>query len=456
MKGLSDTPLTFSRFLALLFVAVLVFGLIFVRLNPDRIVSGTDSVSYDLMGRQLAAGHGFTLAEYPPLLPTVYREPGYGLLVAAVYRVVGPDPTAVAYVQVLMLALAAVLVAVIGRQLFGPAAGIVGGAMFGLNSELAHYAHWLLTEIPFTLLLVIALGLALRAQRTGATHDFLATGAALGLATLMRVIAVSLAPATLLLLLVTTGRRTWRSGLVQSLMLGLGLVIVLAPWLARNFEAVGRPVLTSRFGMNLVRRAPRAAEPLSAYPDWIVASLWIATNPVSDLVYPISRFQWGPEHEDNLIWDFHVNDMVRYNRRYEPVCVPAPDPDACYAEIGMSFVRDYPLGYVLQTPFEAVLLLFAPLPGPGALIHNGLVWLGLVSAVVLARRRRLGRPHVLILGLLATYVAASVVVDTQVRYLVPVLPIFAVFAAVPATSALAAMLSRWAVGRRLVARVTWV
>jgi hypothetical protein len=169
----------------------------------------------------------------------------------------------------------------------------------------------------------------------------------------------------------------------------------------------------------------------------------MATNPLSNLIYPISRFQWGPDYEDNLIWDFHVNDMVRYNDRYAPVCQPQPDPDACYADIGLAFVKAYPVGYAAQSTFALVTLLFAPLPGPQAVEHNGLVWLGLLATIALALRKRLRAPHALVLLTLGAYVAASILVDTQQRYLMPVLPVFALFAALPVAAALTRLLD-WA------------
>ncbi len=94
-------------------------------------------------------------------------------------------------------------------------------------------------------------------------------------------------------------------------------------------------------------------------------------------------------------------------------------------------MRAYPAAYLLQSVFALVTLLFAPLPGPQALEHNALVWLCLITIVVLAARRRLGQPHLLVLVTLAAYIGASVLLDTQQRYLVPVLPFMAVYAAVP-------------------------
>jgi 4-amino-4-deoxy-L-arabinose transferase-like glycosyltransferase len=421
--------MTDSRLPILVLVVVVTLqALLFARVNPDRIVPGTDSEQYDLMARQLLAGHGLTLEAQAPFTPTLFREPLYPLMVAAIYQLDGANVEPIVAVQAVLLGLTAGFTAIVGTYLFGRLAGLIAGALCGLNSEVAHYAHWLLTEVPFTFLLVGAVALALRAQASERRSDFLGTGVILGLAALVRVIAAGLVVPIDLVLAFSTSKT---SRLRNAALLIAGFAVVVAPWVGRNVVTFGDPTISSRFGVNLVRRAPRAAEPLSAYPNWILASLWMATNPLSNLVYPISHFQWGPDYEDNLIWDFHVNDMVRYNRRYEAVCQPQPDPDACYAQIGLAFVRAYPLRYLVQSAFALVLLLFAPLPGPQALEHNGLVWLSLVSMLVLAFRRRLSRAHLLVLVTLGAYVGGSILLDTQQRYLVPVLPFMAVFGAVP-------------------------
>ncbi|MCA1646198.1 MAG: hypothetical protein LC797_12310 [Chloroflexi bacterium] len=92
--------------IGLVVVAVTLYALIFARLNPDRIVPGTDSPQYDLMARQLVADRGFTLADQPPFVPTVFREPGYPLLVAAVYRLSDASVDVVVVLQAVLLGLA--------------------------------------------------------------------------------------------------------------------------------------------------------------------------------------------------------------------------------------------------------------------------------------------------------------------------------------------------------------
>ena len=229
----------------------------------------------------------------------------------------------------------------------------------------------------------------------------------------------------LLVLLVLTSRDLRPPAVAtRGALLLAGVALVVAPWALRNVEAIGRPVLTARSSVVLIRRAPRAAEPASRIPQWLTASAWIAFNPLSQVVYPISRFQWGPKPEDNLIWDFHVNDSVRYTERYDPVCRASRDWEACATDVSLAFLRKYPVQYVTQSGLEFVKLHFAPLPNLKAVLHNGTMWLAFGALFTLLVRRRFTRSRLLILGMLAVYVGVSIAVDSQVRYVVPVLPIY--------------------------------
>lgn len=414
--------------LAVGFLSLLV-GLLFLKISPERIVDGTDSPQYDLLARNLAADRGFSFSAGPPFEPTTYREPLYPTLVAAVYRLSGASADAVGVVQVVLLAATSVLVVVLGARVVGLLPGVLGGLLFGATPEAAHYAGWLLTEVPFTLLLMASLLFAVEARQAGRGLDFLLAGVALGLGILTRAVAQSLVPFVAVgSALLVDGRRRWPAVARNAALVLAGTLLVVGPWVLRNVDTSGRPTITARFGTNLLRRAPRAAEPVAAYRDWIVASAWIMANPLSELLVPLRTFQWGPRPEDNLIWDFHVNESVRYVNRYDPVCRAAADWEGCATEIGVAFIRAYPVQYVAQAAFELVKVQFAPLPGFQALVHNATVWLAWIGALTLIVRRRLTRDQGLLLLVVGAYLASSVVLDTQVRYLVPVLPLYGLFA----------------------------
>ncbi len=448
MTGLSARAyLIFLATVLALMAAVALAGLPTLQTNTTRLLPGTDAAQYDLFARNLEANRGFS-SDGPPFEPTVYREPGYPLFVAVVYRLTHDNADVVAAAQILVLALISGLVAMLGARLFSPLTGLVAGGLIGFSPELTNYASWVLSETLFTFLLVASLALAARAQRTGRGSDYLAVGVGLGLSMLVRAIAGSLVLPVGLLLAYGERRSGWRRVLLHLALLGVGAAVVVAPWLARNWAATGRPAFTSRSGVVIVRRAPRAAEPASMYPGWVRAAAWMATNPLSNLIVPIERFQWGPEIEDNAIWDFHVNESVRYMNRYDAVCRAAPSWDDCATEIGLAFFRAYPVQYLAQSAFELVKLHFAPLPSQPGTVHNVTVWLAFLGIAGVAVRRRIAAGRALVLGTVAVYVALSVLVDAQERYILPVLPIYAIFAA-----ALPAALVEWA-WRRIRGRGT--
>ncbi len=409
----------------LLILVVFVNGLAHVGASPIRMVDGTDSGQYDLFARNIELDRGFSSAG-PPYDPTIYREPGYPLVVAVVYRVTHEDVDAVARLQVGLLALTSGLIALLGWQLLALPVGLVAGALYGLSPEMVNASGWVLSETDFTFLFLASLVLGIRAQRTGTASGLLVSGFGLGLATLTRAIAGTLL-LPMALLLALPARRPGRAFGVRAAAVLIGATVVVAPWIARNWMATGHPTFTSRGGVALIKRFPRAAEPLGEY---LPEAIWVATNPLSNLVVPISHFQWGPQPEDNRIWDFHVNDSVRYMNRYDAVCQAAPGWDECATEISLGFIRAYPVQSLLQSFFELVKLLFAPLPGPSTLAHNGTVWLGFIGMGMCAARHRLDRAHAAVLGSFLAYLAASSVGDAQVRYSEPVLPIIALYAAV--------------------------
>jgi hypothetical protein len=126
-----------------------------------------------------------------------------------------------------------------------------------------------------------------------------------------------------------------------------------------------------------------------------------------------------------------VNDSVRLQDRYDAVCQASPDWDDFANDVGAAFFRKYPLQYLVQSVFEFVKLNFAPLPGVQALVHNATIWLALGTLVWLAAQRRIKAAHAVIVVPLVVYVGVSILVDTQVRYILPMLPVYAVLAAVP-------------------------
>jgi 4-amino-4-deoxy-L-arabinose transferase-like glycosyltransferase len=240
------------RHLLILFLLALAPRLLYLASIPEvAIVENVDAQGYDLLARNLLAGHGFSLQAAPPYLPDGLRTPLYPLLIAAMYALFGPHPVAVAVVQAILDGVTALLVAVTGARVLGRRAGLVAGVGYALTPLQWRYAGALLAEIHVAFLVVLAFYLLARAlERTPApwqplpTRVALACGAVAGLVGLDKANLAALGP-LLALILLWAWRRRPRTALRVAGALGLAAVAVMAPWVARNWRLYGRPFLSN-------------------------------------------------------------------------------------------------------------------------------------------------------------------------------------------------------------------
>ena len=112
-----------------------------------------DSIAYFQSGYELARGIGSDLQG---------RMAGYPIFLAGTIWLFGEDFHAIAFVQHALGVLTAVLAYLIGRSIFGRAAGLLAGILVALSAPLLIYEHYLLSEALFTFLLTLAVWLLVR------------------------------------------------------------------------------------------------------------------------------------------------------------------------------------------------------------------------------------------------------------------------------------------------------
>jgi 4-amino-4-deoxy-L-arabinose transferase-like glycosyltransferase len=205
--------------------------------TPDY-VPLTDADHYRELAENLANGVGFE-ARYPQLYahPTAFRPPGYPFVLSLAYRVFGDD-VVVGRVLNLVIGVGVVaLVFLLARRLGGLRAGVVTGTVTALYPPIIANDTVLLTE-PMSLALLAGLLLAL-------SHRRWAIAALLcGLLVLTRPSAQFLVPVVALWVLWQLG---WRRAVG---VVGIAVVVV-APWVVRNWVQLGQPVLVTSNGFNL-------------------------------------------------------------------------------------------------------------------------------------------------------------------------------------------------------------
>lgn len=205
-----------------------------------------DEEFYDEIARNLLAGQGYVI--HAGDAPSLYRPPGYPLLLAGVFAVSGGAYAPVYVLQTLFDLLTLAAVYTLGRGMFGERTARLAVALCALYPFFSYYSVRLLTESGFTLLLAAGLLAWWSATRSGRLASAVAAGIALGAATLFRFsLFPFLLPAALAPFVrgpgarpspVATGRR-----IACSLAMPAAALAVLLPWTARNYAVTGRAVL---------------------------------------------------------------------------------------------------------------------------------------------------------------------------------------------------------------------
>lgn len=223
-------------------------------------VFGGDAQSYDELGWRLAQGQGYVDAQGHP---TALRSPGYPVFLAAIYRLAGHDLDAVRYVQALLGAGIGPLVWLILRRWATPKEALAAGLVCCAYPPLVVSTSEIMTELLFTVLLLLALSLLLRRERVALA----AGGALIGCALLTRPVLLFFLP----FLAIWTARRDRGAAWQALAWLAAGLLLIMLPWTIRNHERLHGFVPLSTIGG------------LALYNSYVVAEKGLGYNSLTTL-----------------------------------------------------------------------------------------------------------------------------------------------------------------------------
>jgi 4-amino-4-deoxy-L-arabinose transferase-like glycosyltransferase len=257
MRGMITSQVslrTFATVLCAAFVlqvALLMFVVpaIAERFSPSYSIGFSDD--YDVLALNIAEGHGYRF--FPETSPTVMREPGYPLVLSAVFSVFGHSLPAARFVNLLLAFAGALIVAALASRVSERRAVVLGAPLLFLfqpGTLVAESRGGF--EILFVFALLVFMLTLMRALEDGRHGRYLAAGVALGCVLLIR--------STLLIFpLFVLGYLWLRNRNVSSLLadgarvavMMAAMLAVLSPWIVRNYVLTGRFVpATSVLGVS--------------------------------------------------------------------------------------------------------------------------------------------------------------------------------------------------------------
>jgi 4-amino-4-deoxy-L-arabinose transferase-like glycosyltransferase len=260
---------------------------------PPKAEANPDQLDYEAFANQVASGHGYCVE---PGQPSACRPPGTSFTLAPIYVLFGHSYLA-ARVWFCLLSTGTVIATWwLARLAFGAWCGLVAALMLALYPGHFYYAMHFLSEVPFALGVTMATALALATVRPdGSFRSAGGSGAAWGYTILVRPNMLLGVALTSLILLLTPGswkRRAGRSALVAGT-----AALVVAPWIARNAQVMGKPAVCTIVGGFTFWGSHNPI----VVADPKVAGSWIPTHRLVDAAHPLE----GDEvHREAAAWAY--------------------------------------------------------------------------------------------------------------------------------------------------------
>lgn len=212
-------------------------------------IKGDDG--YFELSRGLLAGHGFSWDETEPFSPNPLRPPVYPMFIAGILYIFG-SYWAVLLIQALVGSLVPVLGMRLADILFSSRAiSITVGFLLALEPYAVLLSVIFYTETLFTFLFFLALLFFLRYMQVPSVRSVVWSGVFLGLATLVKP-TIQYVP---LVIPFFMAWRFWRSAPKKVLVhIGIFLgvfMLVITPWIYRNYAEFGVPGMSAQPAYNL-------------------------------------------------------------------------------------------------------------------------------------------------------------------------------------------------------------
>jgi hypothetical protein len=216
--------------------AALLIGLFFIFVWAPHPWGHAGFDQYYDLGLAIARGEGFRTIDVPW---------GYAYFLSVFYRLFGNRPVVPLVVQAMLNATLPLLAYAFARSEFDERVAAVAAALTGVLSFNTVYASTQSSDAVCNVIFMAAALLMVRARRSGRTVLYAASGATLGLAAQFRpnLVLLPLAAAAFLVFERRTAARA-----VHGAALVASAVLVLTPWIVRNYRLTGELLPTSTHG----------------------------------------------------------------------------------------------------------------------------------------------------------------------------------------------------------------
>jgi len=309
----------FGTTILIAFLALLV-RIVFIVFYDAQPLAGGDPTAFWSFAEGIANGQGFR-STFEPWLAD--RPPLYSYFLAGVFLLGGKTQQAVFFVQAALAAVAAAAFYLGATRVLDKFGSLVAGVLFAVFPSILLFTKQILTEAIYIPVWVFLLACLLYLKEKPKVKGLLlGAGLFLGLLALVRREAILPGGIMAIVLLWLGAPYQWKNLLQHSAVIFVVAGLAILPWLVRNYQLLGEPVLSSSGGVNfMVGNNPLADGGYSPPPPdwqaqfqgltelerdqkaWELSLQWVQEKPGDFFnLLPKKIFSlWGPAH--NFVLD---------------------------------------------------------------------------------------------------------------------------------------------------------
>lgn len=273
-------PVLYKEYLWLLIIIIIGLLLRFAAIVAFNHIPESDELAYKSMALNLVNGNGIVDGMGNHAMYNV----GYPLFVLApVFFFLGEDILVVKLVNLVLGGVAIILCYIVAKEAGGGRIGrLLAAAIWALYLPASIYGVYLFKENLMVPLMLGIVWCGLRLTKEPSAKTAMGCGALFGLLALTGNAALSLAGSVLLALLLAPA--SVRQRLTLSVLILAAAIAVAAPWMIRNMQVLGAPVLNTNGGFNLyLGNNPAATGQFVSIADTPRGSTWEALRKTGEV-----------------------------------------------------------------------------------------------------------------------------------------------------------------------------
>lgn len=272
--------------IGILFVLSIFCALIFFIYFPSSLIKRGDQFEFNTIANNINKHNAFSIETAPPFNPTLRREPLYPFFLSLIYRIFGESFSIAMMIQILIFAITIILLYKLIIFFTNSRIAFYSSLFIAICPPLANLSSMLMSETLFIFLLTAfayIFSIAIFHQRK---HLLVYCGILLGLLSLCKSIMFYFFPFLLGSLLFLGYRKKI---VIQILLVSVPFILVVLPWLARNYYTFGTWKMTApRGGMVLWMRGLKNDY---SFEDLKQAAVYYFSENLGKKIYPDATYK---------------------------------------------------------------------------------------------------------------------------------------------------------------------